>query len=37
MRQIRYRVAITIDYPFVIAVSLGLVFVLGTVLLLLRK
>src|SRR3954447_15613229 len=37
MRQIRFNVAITIDHRFVLAVSLGLVSVLGIVLLLLRK
>ena len=34
MRQIRLNVAITIDHRFVLAFALGLVFVLGTVLLL---
>ena len=34
MRQTRFRVAITIDYRFVLAIAVSLVLVVGTVLLL---
>ncbi len=37
MRQIRFSVAITVDYRFVLAVSFGLVSLLGTWLLLKKQ